>query len=233
MIQQIADGRTDLVFDWLAAGNNPRTKEIGGTSLIRWVAYHGDVSALKLLLEAGESLESLGSDKGLNAAAFHGHWQLVQYLIEQGGKVNGSLSATGETPLHAATCKANRPIYDHVIKLLLAAGANPNATTLVDVESGCFMRDCRTVGETPLHRAAAFGTEQAVELLLKAGADRQMRDAHGDTPLSWASMHLRPASVLRLLCYGDYQIHPDNSSSYDHGAQWGLTDAHLRGRPHC
>ena len=32
------------------------------------------------------------------------------------------------------------------------------------------MRDCRTKGETPLHRAAAFGGEETIDLLLAAGA---------------------------------------------------------------
>jgi ankyrin repeat protein len=49
------------------------------------------------------------------------------------------------------------------------------------------MHDCRAKGETPLHRAAAFGDEEAIQMLLKAGAKLEARDMHGDTPLSWAS----------------------------------------------
>jgi ankyrin repeat protein len=67
-------------------------------------------------------------------------------------------------------CKANRPAYTRVPKVLLANGANPNRATTPNVDTDGFMRDCRTKGETPLHRAAAFGTEEAVQLLLDAGA---------------------------------------------------------------
>ena len=49
------------------------------------------------------------------------------------------------------------------------------------------MRDARTKGETALHRAAAFGEEGTVKMLLDAGARREARDANGDTPLSWAN----------------------------------------------
>ena len=70
------------------------------------------------------------------------------------------------------------------------------------------MRDCRTKGETPLHRAAAFGDEEAVQLLLDAGAKIDARDMNGESPLSWASWYLRPAPILRKLCYGDQRIHP-------------------------
>lgn len=42
-------------------------------------------------------------------------------------------------------------------------------------------------GETPLHRAAAFGRPAVIQALLNAGADPTIRDANNDTPLSWAS----------------------------------------------
>ena len=60
------------------------------------------------------------------------------------------------------------------------------------------------------------------------GAHREVKDMHGDTPLSWTSWHLRPASILRLLCYGEFSVHPDNRSSYDHGTGWEQP----AGRPH-
>lgn len=231
MLERITNGRTDLVFDYLAAGHPATAKDAHGRPIISWCAYHGDVSALRYLLARGETLAALGDNLGLNGAAFHGHWQLVQFLIECGADVNHPLPHTAETPLHAALCKANRPIYDHVVAILLAAGADPNATTRPGLETGGFMRDVRTRGETPLHRAAAFGTTRSVELLLEHGADREARDAHGDTPLSWASWHLRPPAILRLLCYGDFSVHPQNHSTYDHGAGWGQLDPDAMGRP--
>jgi len=228
MLDRIVDGRTDLVFEFVAGGNAATSTDSAGTPLIRWCAWHGDVSAIRFLLDHGESLESLGDNLDLNGAAFHGHWQLCQFLIERGANVDHPLPDTGETPLHAALCKANRPVYDAVVEVLLAAGADPNAATKPGVETGGFMRDVRTRGESPLHRAAAFGTERAIRLLLDAGARRDAKDANGDTPLTWASWHLRPAAILRILCYDGFSIHPDNRSTYDHGSGW----AQPSGRPH-
>ena len=74
------------------------------------------------------------------------------------------------------------------------------------------MRDCRTKGETPLHRAAAFGDEAAVQMLISAGAQVDAVDMNGDTPLGWGSWYARPTPILRLLCYGPYRIRPDNRS---------------------
>ena len=66
-----------------------------------------------------------------------------------------------------------------------------------------------------------------IEKLIAAGASLDEKDANGDSPLSWASWHLRPASVLRLLAYGEHEIHPDNASTYDHGSGWMMP----RGKP--
>lgn len=223
MLNRITNGRTDLVFDYLAAGHAATSTDADGVSLIQHCAYYGDVSAIRFLLSQGESLAALGDNLDLNGAAFHGHWQLCQFLIEQGADVNFSLADTGETPLHAALCKADSYTHELVVKVLLAAGANPNVKTNPSVETGCFMRDCRTKAETPLHRAAAFGTATMIQLLLDAGADRELTDMNGDTPLSWASWYLRPDSILRMLCYGRFSIRPDRHP--------GGMEAYLLGEP--
>lgn len=228
MESRIRAGRTDLVFEYVGTGGSPRLIDEAGTPLIRWCAYHGDVSAIRFLLTQGETLASLGENYDLNGAAFHGHWPLCQFLVEQGADANRPLPDTGETPLHAALCKANRPAHDDVVEVLLKNGADPNRATTPAIETGSFMRDCRTRGETPLHRAAAFGSERAISLLLAAGARRDAKDVQGDSPLTWASWHLRPAAVLRLLCYGPFALHPQNHSTYDHGTGWEQT----RGTPY-
>jgi uncharacterized protein len=212
MLDRICAGRTDLVFDYIAEGNAATSTDRDGVSLIKWCAYYGDVSAIRFLLANGESLESLGENLDLNGAAFHGHWRLCQFLIEKGADVNRPLPDTGETPLHAALCTANRSAHDLVVRVLLANGAEPNRVTAASAETGCFMRDCRTKAETPLHRAAAFGNEETIQLLLDAGADIDARDMNGDSPLTWASWYLRPDSVLKRLCYGDFSIRSDRRS---------------------
>src|SRR5262245_1860846 len=176
LFHRIANGRTDLVFEYVSEGYSANSTDEDGVSLILHCAYYGDVSAIRFLLARGEALESLGLNRGLSGAAFHGHWQLCQFLIENGADVNYAEPATGETPLHSAMCTSNRVRHDLVLKVLLAAGANPNNVTKPAIETGCFMRDCRTKAETPLHRAAAFGNEETIQLLLDAGARIDMKD---------------------------------------------------------
>ncbi len=222
MLDRISDGRTDLVFDHVSAGHAVNTTDTSGVSLIKWCAHYGDVSAIRFLLGNEESFRSLGENLDLNGAAFHGHWRLCQFLIENGADVNHPLPDTWETPLHSALCKANSSAHAQVVRVLLAAGASPNCMTKASVETGGFMRDCRTKAETPLHRTAAFGTDEAIQLLLEAGATVDAKDMNGDSPLTWASWHLRPASILKKLCYGAFRIHPDYVGMEDN----------LLGKPH-
>jgi len=221
MLERIADGRTDLIFEYVADGNPSNSTTSDGGSLMQWCAYYGDVSALKFLLSKGETLQSFGDDMGLNAAAFHGHWRLCQFLVESGAKVNCREKETGETPLHAAL-SSHRAGQHWVVKVLLDAGADPNLATKPSAESGAFMRDVRTRGETALHRAAAFASEETIQLLLNAGAKIDAKDMNGDSPLTWASWHLRPDSILRKLLYDGFSIRPGRQTM----------EAYLIGNPH-
>jgi ankyrin repeat protein len=220
MLEKITDGRTDLVFEYLAAGHSATATDHAGVSLIQWCAYYGDVSAMKFLLAKGASLNALGGDFGLATACFHGHWRLCQFLIERGADVNLPAPDTGETPLHSA-CKGEMA-HTLVLKVLLGSGANPNCVTKESVETGGFMRDARTKGETPLHRAAAFCDEDAIQMLVDAGAALDAKDMNGDSPLTWASWYLRPTPILRKLLYGNFRIRPEHKGM----------KAYLLGEPH-
>jgi uncharacterized protein len=209
---ELGEGRTELVFDLLEAGCSAEYADENGVSLIQHCAYYGDVSAIRFLLSHGASLTALGDDLGICAASYHGHWRLCKFLLERGADANYAAEDTGETPLHNALSKTDRVVYDRVLVVLLAHGANPNVATKPGVETGAFMRDCRTKGETPLHRAAAFGEVETIRMLKDAGAIIDLRDAYGETPLSWASWYGRPNPVLWELLYGNFRIHPQNQS---------------------
>jgi uncharacterized protein len=202
LLAMIADGGTDRVFEYVAQGGAVEAIA-NGESLVSLCAYHGDVAAIKHLLAHGAKLETIGARPLFNAA-FFGHHRLCQFLIEQGYDPNVTEPDTGETALHAATSKLERESHDETLRVLLAAGANPNAATTPGVITSCLMRDCLTKGETPLHRAAAFGNNVSIKLLLDAGAVIDGKDANGETALGWASWHRRPGAILGQLVYGHY-----------------------------
>lgn len=205
MLDRIAKGRTDLIFEWLAGGGAPDATA-DGAPLAVWATHYGDVSALRQLMAHGVTPDPQAA---LNGAAFHGHWQLTAFMIECGADPSLPVAETGETPLHAALCRHESVAHDRVIRVLLDAGADPNRATIAGVETDCYMRDTLTRGETPLHRAAVCALPETIEALIAAGATVDARDILGETPLTWGSRALRDDVVLRLLCYGPHRISPN------------------------
>ena len=72
------------------------------------------------------------------------------------------------------------------------------------------------------------------ELNPGAGANREARDANGDSPLTWASRHHRPSHILAKLCFGPHRIHPlaVESAAENRAAGWRGMEKHLAGKPH-
>ncbi len=216
----ISAGETHRVIAYIEAGGDANSRGAHAIPLLAWCAHHGDVTAIEFLISRGARIQDLGDNLDLHGAAFHGHDALVRWCLDHGADPSYQIPATGETPMHAALCRANRPNHTRIIAKLVSAGARLDAKTVTGAPLDSFMRDVRGQGETALHRAAAYADGSTIDILLGAGASREAVDAAGNTPLSWASWHLRPDDILRRLCFGEHRIHPDRAGSYDHGTGW-------------
>ncbi len=223
ILERIERGRTDAIFELLALPDWREALVSRPISALQWLVYYGDVTALKAVLRHGGDLAALDLEAELGNAAFFGHWKMCDFLIRQGADPRHADKTTGETALHSALSKAGRPAYFFVVRLLIERGADANARTTPGAVTGAFMRDVRTKGETPLHRAAAFADEETIAFLIANGADVAAQDAAGDSPLSWASWHLRPGAILRLLAHGAHTVSEKSAAiiTSDHGAGWG------------
>ena len=84
LLHRIENGRTDLVEPLLASPDARSVVQEHGVRLIVWCSYFGDATACRLLLKHGDLLIFLGPNLGRNGAAFHGHWQLCEFLLESG-----------------------------------------------------------------------------------------------------------------------------------------------------
>lgn len=223
ILDRIARGRTDCIVELLQLPNWKEALEMNRVKVLQWLVYYNDLTGIKSVLDKGGDLSTINLDEELGNAAFFGHWKICDFLINKGADVNYRVPETGETPLHNALAKAGRPYYYYVVRLLVEKGADVNAKTIPGRETGAFMRDVRTKGETPLHRAAAYADEKTIGFLIENGADIKNKDAHENTPLSWASEHLRPGKILGHLAYDPHHIsdkHGEINIS-DHGHGWG------------
>ena len=155
ILEHISRGRTDLIIEFLKLPNWKSLLNEGSVKPLQWLIYYNDCTGIRAVLEAGGDLSSVDLDSELGNAAFFGHWKIADLLINHGANVNAANEDTGETALHSALSKAGRPYYFYTVRLLVEKGCDINAKTNAGVSTGAFMRDVRTKGETPLHRAAA------------------------------------------------------------------------------
>ena len=103
-------------------------------------------------------------------AAYHGRNELVRHLIAKGAPVDMPCGRHRGTALVVAVDQA----YYEIAEMLLDAGANPNAVN--------------TEGRSALHIAAQSRQKKTVRFLLSRGADPELQDGKGKTPLSEARM---------------------------------------------
>ena len=72
---------------------------------------------------------------------------------------------------------------------------------------------------TPPSCPAWPGT-QARDLLIRKATVQRFPQRHRVRRARAICARLRPASILRKLCYGQFRVHPRNNSTYDHGMGW-------------
>lgn len=163
-------------------------------------------SVVEYLLSKGADPNCQTNESGhavLLGIAYFNNVECVRLLLQAGADPNAVVQETGETALHVCVIGLGENVSatdrHEVVKLLVEHGADPNRRTIPGMMTLAFWRDVRTRGETPLHRAAAYASEETIKSLLEAGADKSIRDANGDSPQSWASWHWRPKHLIDLL----------------------------------
>ena len=201
MLTAALDGDLTTVEKLVVQGANINYTDSRGNSAIFAAAWEGNLKALDLFYNLGANI-SFDDSNLLCNAAFNGKVDSVKWLIGKGEDPNFTFTNTGENALHYTICKMSEIEQRvEIVRILIAAGTDVSKKTLPGKPTLCFMRDAYLKGETPLHRAAAYGNATIIKMLLDAGADPSVKDANGDTPISWGSWHLRDDDVLRLLIY--------------------------------
>ncbi|HEY3837661.1 MAG TPA: ankyrin repeat domain-containing protein [Bryobacteraceae bacterium] len=138
-------------------------------------------------LRADPALASIRNRYGrtlLHDAAAHGNLRMVELLLRLGADPNVGMTG-GHTPLYCVANECQAAGGGDIVRALVRAGAQVNSS------SGA--KAC-----TPLHLAARRGNTEIAEALIDCGADMNLRDKSGDTPLRRAQ-NCRKTAVASLL----------------------------------
>jgi len=158
-----------------------------GPSAVADAVMDRDLAGLQALIRQKADVNAPQAD-GSTALHWAAHWDSLEaadLLIRAGANPKAS-TRFGATPL-AIACENANPA---MILKLLAAGADPNAESLVN-------------GETPLMVAARSGQTESVRILLDAGANMEAKDTVRETTaLIWAAEQNHSGVVALLLARG-------------------------------
>jgi len=178
---------------------------------------HADMA--RRLLEAGARTEAAdgSGELPLHLAIRSGAYDMVELLLSHGAQVDGRDLNYGQTPLMLAVREENIAL----VRRLLEAGADINAQSLAGEEhprvlpsdvpvgtsqgvginrSGLPDRGMRypiTGMKTPLSYATRQGNLELTRMLVEAGADIELADANGITPLINAILNHSVVNVNR------------------------------------
>jgi ankyrin repeat protein len=167
----------------------------GGLAPLHLAARQGETEAAKALLEAGADVNQRGAGDPVTPlliATINGHFDLAKMLLDKGADPNLA-QANGVTPLYAAlNCQwSDKALYPQprafeqqhttyldLMQAMMEKGANPNARLTRKVWYAQYDFDQSGVdetGATPFFRAAYAADVDGMKLLVKYGADPDIR----------------------------------------------------------
>ncbi len=152
-----------------------------GDPAINWAVYGGMTEAVDWLLGKDVRIDQVGHGDAISIAMRRGHQEILGKLCEI-ASCNEQLSRPTQQLVQA---------IDQGNMLFFSQNLTPKAASSLD-----------QTGRPLLHRAARQGRSAMVALMLDKGADPNLRDPIGFTPIMEAAREAQTATVRQLLDYG-------------------------------
>jgi ankyrin repeat protein len=208
-------GDAALVTQLLAAGADATARNDYGSTPMSEAAIRGDVSILRALLAAHADVDSANADgqTALMILARTSNVAAAELLIAHGAQVNARERWRNQSALMWATAESQPAM----VRLLLKHGAVVDQRSLVNnwarqVTSEPRMQARPSGGFSPLLYAARAGCLECAQLLIKAGADPNLTDPDGVSPLLESILNFHFDLAAFLIRHG---------VDVDHWDMWG------------
>lgn len=145
-------------------------------------ASEGDKKAVETLLKKGSSVNEKSSynNSALHTAIANDHTEVAKILINKGASLE-NIGEDQESALFVATTTNNAALMKLILKKQKSLLNTPD-----------------NEGTTPLMEAAKYGTKETIEVLLKAGAKKDLKNKQGQTALDIAQEN-KNEDAIKLL----------------------------------
>jgi ankyrin repeat protein len=184
-------------------GGNPK----GSLTALMYAARQGNINAARALLDGGANINAVSADKStaLLLATINGRFDAAKLLVERGADLNLA-NLDGAFPLYGVvntqwtrksiysqpTTKYEKTGYLELMKVMLDHGANPNARVTRDLwfahrEIDPGVEFVTSAGATAFWKCAEVGDVDGMRLLVAHGADPNIGNSDGVTPLMMAA----------------------------------------------
>jgi len=205
----------------------------GGDSAITVATYSGNITLMEMLLDYGADIEIANKD-GQTPIIRTKNTLALSLLVKRGANINAK-DNYGYTALRWATQNGNIP----AMKLLLDSGANTEircnlgrtpifhtndheeALSLL-MKKGANINAKDREGKTALRLATQIGDIPLMKLLLDSGADTEIGDNLGQTPIFHTEKHFEALSLLMEKGAIIDAKDKDGKTALDVAIEWGF-----------
>lgn len=189
----------------ITAGADAAARNRYGITPLYMAALNGSAGMIELLLEAGADANEVGTEGEtvLMTASRTGNPDAVETLLDAGAEVDAREDWHGQTALMWAVGES----HPDVVQVLIEHGADVNAVSSLrewERQSSAEPRQkWLPLGAlTPIYFAGRDGCVACVPLLVDTGADPDMQDPEGVTPLISAIINGHYDAAAELLNHG-------------------------------